>query len=463
MTTVSTDIFHESERLAARARTMRVSGRVVEVTGLSIVAEGLSLPVGSLCTIESGVTDQSIAQVVGLRGGQSVLMSLGDTDGLARGDHVKSSAGLETVAVGRRMLGAVLDGLGQPIGGRTDFVVESRYPVSAVAPRALTRVPIRQPLSTGIRAIDAMHTLGGGQRLGIFAGTGVGKSVLLGMIARYTKADVIVVGLIGERGREVGDFIQKDLGEEGMSKCVLVVSTSDQSPVLRVRAGFVATTVAEYFRDQGNDVLLLLDSTTRIAMAQRQIGLAAGEPPATKGYPPSVFALLPQLLERSGRTDRGSITGLYTVLVEGDDISEPISDAIRGVLDGHVWLSRDLANRGHYPAVAVLESISRVMADVVDENHRQAAANVRRVLAVWNDIEDLVNVGAYAAGANLEFDVAVKLKPEIDDFLTQRVVDRADYIDTCARLMELADLIEQERKRLSGVPAKSRGTLAKTK
>jgi flagellum-specific ATP synthase len=281
----------------------------------------------------------------------------------------------------------------------------------------------------------------------------------MGMIARYTAADVIVVALIGERGREVGDFLRKDLGEEGRQRCVLVVSTSDESPVLRVRGAFVATAVAEYFRDLGNDVLLLMDSTTRMAMAQRQIGLAAGEPPTTKGYPPSVFSLLPKLLERSGRTHGGSITGLYTVLVEGDDIGEPIADAIRGILDGHIWLSRDLANRGQYPAVAVLESISRVMVDVADKEHAAAAATVRSVLAVWHDIEDLVNVGAYAAGANLEFDVAVKMKSAIDEFLRQAVTDRADFAATRGRLVGLASEIESLRKKI-GAESRSAKPLA---
>jgi flagellum-specific ATP synthase len=319
----------------------------------------------------------------------------------------------------------------------------------AAAPAALSRHRIDSPISTGIRSIDALHTVGKGQRLGIFAGTGVGKSVLMVMIARNTAADVSVVALVGERGREVGDFIRKDLGEEGLSRCVLVVSTSDESPVLRVRAGFVATAVAEYFRDIGKDVLLLMDSTTRIAMAQRQIGLSAGEPPTTRGYPPSVFALLPKLLERSGHTRQGSITGLYTVLVEGDDINEPISDALRGTLDGHVWLSRDLANRGHYPAVGVLDSISRVMVDVVDEEHMQAAAMVRRVLAVWADIEDLVNVGAYAPGSNVEFDVAVRMKPAVDEFLQQTIRDRAALKASRDGLVQLAAEIRAQREQLS--------------
>ncbi len=443
-----TELFTSQRRLIERAQTCRTTGRVVEVTGLTVVAEGLAIPVGSLCEIECSGAEPVAAQVVGARGDRAILMTLHEPLGVGVGDPATSTAGLQYVPVGRQMLGCVLDGLGRPIGGRTDFTVEAHYPVYTDAPPPLTREPIRQVLPTGVRAVDAMHTVGGGQRLGIFAGTGIGKSILMGMIARYTEADVIVVALIGERGREVGEFLRKDLGEEGQKRSVLVVSTSDESPVLRVRAAFVATAVAEYFRDRGSDVLMLTDSVTRMAMAQRQIGLSAGEPPTSKGYPPSVFSLLPKLLERSGRTDRGSITGLYTVLVEGDHITEPVSDAIRGTLDGHLWLSRDLANRGHYPAVSVLESISRVMGDVVDEEHVSAAAVVRRVLAVWNDIEDLVNVGAYAAGSNVEFDVAVKMKPVIDDFLQQPIHERAAFDQTRDRLCDLAGQIQTLREQL---------------
>jgi len=327
--------------------------------------------------------------------------------------------------------------------------VEDHYPIYCDPPAAMERVEIAQPLPTGIRAIDAFHTVGRGQRMGIFAGTGVGKSVLMGMITRYTEADVTVVALIGERGREVGDFIRKDLGEEGLARCVLVVSTSDESPVMRIRAAFLATAVAEYFRDLGKDVLLLMDSTTRVAMAQRQIGLSAGEPPTTKGYPPSVFALIPRLLERSGQTARGSITGMYTVLVEGDDMHEPISDAVRGTLDGHIWLARDLANRGQYPAVSVLDSISRVMPDVVGDDHQSAVAEVRKVLAVWHDIEDLVNVGAYAAGTNVECDLAVRAKPAIDAFLSQAIRENAAWADTQRGIMELGSMIGTLRHTLA--------------
>ena len=447
------ELFVGQRRLMEQAQTLRVTGRVVEATGLTVVAEGLAISVGSLCEIDRSKAGPIAAQVVGLRGDRVILMTMHDPLGVSVGDAVTSRAALQFVPVGRQMLGCVLDGMGRAVGGRTDFTVETHYPVFADPPPALARRPITEALATGIRAIDAMHTVGGGQRFGVFAGTGVGKSVLMGMIARYTTADVVVVALVGERGREVGDFLRKDLGEDGLARSVLVVSTSDESPVLRVRAAFVATAVAEYFRDLGREVLFLMDSTTRMAMAQRQIGLSAGEPPTTKGYPPSVFALLPKLLERSGRTDRGSITGLYTVLVEGDDISEPISDAIRGVLDGHIWLSRDLANRGHYPAISVVESISRVMVDVVHENHVKAAAAVKRVIAVWNDIEDLVNVGAYSAGANIEFDVAVKMKPVIDEFLQQAIEERADQDATRQRLLEVAGRIEGLQQELRSSPS----------
>ena len=441
------DPFVHSRGLLERVFLPRVTGRVARVTGLTVVAEGLPAPVGSFCWVQRSRATAVGAQVVGVEGDRAVLMTLEEPTAIRAGDAVTTTAGLQHVPVGRGMLGCVLDGLGRPIDGPTDFAIEAHYPVYRDAPAALARRPIGEVLATGVRSIDAMHTVGRGQRLGIFAGTGVGKSVLMGMIARYTAADVIVVALVGERGREVGDFIRKELGAEGRRRCVLVVSTSDESPVLRVRAAFVATAVSEYFRDLGQSVLLMMDSTTRVAMAQRQIGLSAGEPPTTKGYPPSVFGLLPRLLERSGVTESGSITGLYTVLVEGDDVTEPVSDAVRGILDGHVWLARELANRGHYPAVSVLESISRVMVDVVSEAHLAAAATVRQVLAAWAEVEDLVSVGAYAPGANLRFDVAVRMKPAIDAFLQQGLGQCSDWPETSEGLLHVASAIrtvEQE-------------------
>lgn len=442
-------MFHNQAALVRQTPMLRVTGRVREVTGLTIVAEGLPLPVGEMCHIERRTDEPVSAQVVGFRDDQTVLMTLQEPLGIGAGQVVRSAAGMSHVPVGRRMLGCVLNGLGQVVQGDGGFPVESFYPVYREAPAAMERRAIDTPLPTGVRSIDALTTVGSGQRMGIFAGTGVGKSVLMGMISRFTEADVTVVALIGERGREVGDFLRRDIGEEGMKRCVMVVSTSNESPVLRVRAGFVATAVAEYFRDLGKDVLLLMDSTTRVAMAQRQIGLSAGEPPTTKGYPPSVFGLLPQLAERSGRTGKGSITGLYTVLVEGDDISEPIADAMRGILDGHIWLSRDLANRSHFPAVSVLDSISRVMADVTDDEVGTAARSIRRVLATWVDIEDLVNIGAYAAGTNVEFDVAVRCKPRIDEFLQQSMQEAAAWSETRDRLLTLAAEIERTRAELT--------------
>jgi FliI/YscN family ATPase len=442
------DRLARAARATSRSDLFRVTGRVTEVVGLSVIAEGFPLPVGSVGRIYVRGGEAIAAQVVGAKADRSILMPFREPLGVAAGDPVISSARWQQIRVGRGMLGCIVDGLGRPIGGNTRFTVEDRYPVHADPPRALDRVEIDRPLPTGIRAIDAMHTLGGGQRLGLFAGAGVGKSILLGMIARHTAADVIVAALIGERGREVNGFLRKDLGEEGGKRCVTVVSTSDESPVLRVRAAFTAAAIAEYFRDLGKDVLLLLDSATRVAMAQRQIGLAAGEPPATKGYPPSVFSLLPRLFERAGRTRQGSITGIYTVLVEGDDPAEPIADVVRGLLDGHVWLSRDLAHRGHYPAVSVLESVSRVMTDVIDDEHRRAAMEVRGVLAAWRDMEDLVNVGAYVPGANVEFDVAMKTKPAIDAFLRQMVDDRSTWEATRERLLAVARDIRNCRTQL---------------
>lgn len=443
------DLFTRHRDGIAGAQPIRTTGYVIEVSGWTIVARGLAVPVGTICKLEPFQREPIHLQVVAAREDRIILLALQEPLGVAPGDPVTSTTGHQTVPVGRQMLGSILDGLGRPIGGRMNFTVEAHYPVYVDAPPALSREPVVSRLITGVRAIDAMHTIGGGQRVGVFAGTGVGKSVLMGMIARSSSADVIVVALVGERGREVGDFIRKDLGDEGLARSVMVVSTSDESPVLRVRAAFAATAVAEYFRDLGRDVLLLMDSTTRMAMAQRQIGLAAGEPPTTKGYPPSTFALLPRLLERSGRSKRGSITGFYMVLVEGDDINEPVSDAIRGILDGHLWLSRDLANRAHYPAISVLESISRVMPDVVDQEHKAAADEVRRLIAVWNDIEDLVNVGAYSPGSNVEFDVAVEMKPAIDDMLRQGMKEVAQWSATRKLLIELADEARSLRTKLT--------------
>jgi flagellum-specific ATP synthase len=435
-------------RLTAEMETVlseRISGCVAGVRGLALTATGFPAPIGADARIETacGVVE---AEVVGLRGEQTLLSVFREATGVCAGDRVTCGAGARGVPVGPQLLGRVIDGRGRPLDGRAAARLNLRYPLLADAPPAMERRAIDRPLGLGIRSIDALLTAGRGQRLGIFAGTGVGKSVLMGMICRHTQADVNVVALIGERGREVGDFLTRDLGPDGLRRSVVVVSTSDEAATLRVRAAYHATAVAEYFRDQGQDVLLMMDSVTRMAMAQRQIGLSAGEPPAAKGYPPSAFAMLPRLLERAGRTRSGSITGIYTVLVEGGDIDEPLADAVRGILDGHVWLSRSLANRGHFPAVDVLQSISRVADDVVSPEQREAARLVRRVLAVWNDIEDLVSIGAYVPGASAEYDVAVQTREELLAFLQQPRDCGCAWDETLGSLRDLAARIERARE-----------------
>lgn len=442
-------MFERHRELIDTLEPLRIRGRLTAVTGLSMLAEGLCVPVGSMCRVHTRGHGSLPAQVVGFRESMAVMMPLSDVRGAAAGDGVDAVANRQHIGVGPGLIGRVLDGLGRPIDGRPAPHARGFYELHRASPPPLSRPLIRQPLGTGVRAMDAVLTVGTGQRLGIFAGTGVGKSVLLGMVARDTAADVIVVALVGERGREVRDFLDRDLGAEGLARSVVVVSTSDESPVLRVRSCFMATSIAEYFRDQGARVLLLLDSLTRLAMAQREIGLAAGEPPATRGYTPSVFALLPRLLERAGSTERGSITGFYAVLVEGDDLSEPVSDAVRGILDGHVWLSRSLAGRGHFPAIDVLSSLSRLMVDVADAEHQAAARRVRGVLGTWQEIEDLVNIGAYTAGSNPRFDLAVETKPRIDRFLQQGRDEAVSLDEARAQLLQLAGEIEQAEKRLS--------------
>ena len=371
----------------------KVTGRVAQMRGLTIAAEDLPLPVGATCVIAARSGKPVRVEVIGFANSLTLLMPLDEAMGIAPGDPVSCVRAHQSIAVGESMMGRIVNAMAEPIDNGPPITAEAFYPLHRLAPPAMQRKRISEVISTGIRSIDGMITVGSGQRLGIFAGTGVGKSVMLGMVARYTSADVTVVGLVGERGREVQDFIEKDLGPEGLKRCSLVVSTSDESPAMRVRAGFAATAIAEFFRDRGLNVLLMMDSVTRVAMAQRQIGLAAGEPPATKGYTPSVFAVLPKMLERSGRVRNGSITGFYSVLVEGDDLMDPICDTVRGIVDGHMVLSRALANRGHWPAVSVLDSLSRLMVDLADEKHYAAAQEVRRLMAIWQDIEDLVNIG----------------------------------------------------------------------
>jgi FliI/YscN family ATPase len=424
--------------MLADVEPMRRAGRVRQAVGLVVHAEGLAVPVGAVCEIRPAGGRPVRAEVVGFRDEAALLMPLGDLAGVCRGDPVVCRSTAPRIPVGRALLGRVIDAEGNPLDGGPPPAAEARAPLQARPPDPLGRPRIAEPLPTGVRAIDALLTCGKGQRLGLFAGSGVGKSTLLGMCARGTAADVTVIALVGERGREVREFLEKDLGPDGRRRSVVVVETSDRPAPLRVRAPFAATAVAEYFRDQGADVLLLMDSITRMAHAQREIGLSAGEPPATKGYPPSVFALLPKLLERAGRTDRGSITGFYTVLVEGDDRHEPVGDAARSVLDGHVWLSRDLALRGQYPAIDPLESVSRLMPDVATPEHREAAESVRRLLAVYRDAEDLVSVGAYVRGSSPEIDLALRVRPDILRFLRQGMEERAPWEETRRGLLELA-------------------------
>jgi len=421
----------------AEVEPARIRGRVRQAVGLGIQAEGLAVPVGAVCEILPAGAPPVRCEVVGFREEAALLMPLGELDGVRCGDAVVCRSRSPGIPVGRALLGRVVDAEGNPLDGGPPVLPERRVPLHARPPCPMERPRITEPLGTGVRAIDALHTCGKGQRVGLFSGSGVGKSTLLGMCARYTAADVSVVALVGERGREVRDFVEKDLGPEGLRRSVVVVETSERPALRRVRAAFAATAVAEYFRDEGADVLLLMDSLTRVAAAQREIGLSAGEPPATKGYPPSVFGLLPRLLERAGRSPKGSITGLYTVLVEADDVADPIADASRAILDGHLWLSRELAHRSHYPAVDPLESVSRLMIDVTPPEQRAAAARVKALWAAYRDAEDLINVGAYVRGSSPEIDAAIRARGPILKFLRQDVGERSTLEETRRGLLEL--------------------------
>lgn len=417
---------------------LRETGTVVKLAGPLVESNGPRASVGELCPIQSpGVAEPVLAEVVGFREHRLLLMAYGSMDGLRAGAEVRASGGPLTVPVGDGLLGRVLNGLGEPIDGLGPLTRIERRSISVPPPHPLRRMRIREPLGTGIRSIDAFLTLGRGQRMGIFAGSGVGKSVLLGTIARRTEAEICVVALVGERGREVKEFMERDLTAEGLAHSVVVVATSEQPPLVRVKAAMVATRIAEHFRDAGRHVLLLMDSLTRFAMAQREVGLLAGEPPTTKGYTPSVFALMPQLLERAGTGEVGSVTGLYTVLVEGDDLNDPIADAARSILDGHVVLSRKLANQNRYPAVDVLESISRVMPEVSSDAHKTSAGQVREWLAAHREIEDLIHLGAYVRGTNRVADEAVERLPEILRFLRQASGEGTPLPETLAWLSDL--------------------------
>lgn len=418
---------------------VRQNGKVRQVIGVVIESLGPNMAIGETCHIQYKRTAEPVlAEVVGFRDNKVLIMPLGDLMGIGAGSEVVSLGKPLEIGVTDQLLGRVLDGLGHPIDGKGRIFADKRAPIIAAPPAALTRKRISQPLSLGIRAIDGLTTCGKGQRIGVFAGSGVGKSTILGMIARNTSADVNVIALIGERGKEVRDFIERDLGKEGLRRSVVVVSTSDQPALVRIKAAFVATTIAEFFRDQGLDVTFMMDSVTRFAMAQREVGLAIGEPTTTRGYTPSVFALLPKLLERAGTSTAGTITGLYSVLVDGDDMNEPVADAVRSILDGHIVLSRQLAAGNHYPAIDVLSSVSRVMPDVVDQNHYSAASGLRDVLATYRDAEDLINIGAYVAGSNPRVDLALSKIEAIRHFLKQGIYETSGYELTVQRLLSVA-------------------------
>jgi flagellum-specific ATP synthase len=418
---------------------IRYAGRISRVQGLLIESEGPPAVVGELCQIESPLTGEMVwAEVVGLTGSTVQLMPYTEIGGLRVGDPVLATGQSLKVPVSEKLLGRVVDAMGRPLDEKGDISSTVHYPVSAEPPDVLRRQAIREQIATGIRAMDSLVAVGKGQRLGVFSGSGVGKSTLIGMIARNTNADVNVIALIGERGREVGEFLASDLGPEGLERSVVVVSTSNTPPLARLRAAYVATAIAEYFRDEGRDVMLLFDSVTRFARAQREIGLAGGEAPATRGYPPSVFSTLPRLLERCGAAENGTITGFYSILVEGDDLDEPVSDTVRGILDGHVVLSRRLAQRYHYPAIDVLQSVSRLANKVTDRETQEAAGYLRRLLAIYRENEDLINVGAYAQGSNPEIDEAIEKMPQISQFLRQAVDERSSLAETREMMAALA-------------------------
>jgi len=452
---MSDDLFARENSLLESASPVVVTGRVSKVVGLIAECEEFNCPVGSQCVIESAESHRTFeTEVVGFSEDRTLLMPYGDVQGLSRGDVVRCVARTQMVPVGRGMLGRVVDGRVNPIDGKGALLGEERRPMYADAPHPLHRTRIAEPIATGVRAIDALCTCGKGQRMGIFSGSGLGKSVLLGMIARHTSADVNVISLVGERGREVKEFIERDLGTEGLKRSVVVVATGDQPPLIRVKAALCSAAIAEFFRDQGLDVMWLMDSVTRMAVAQREIGLASGEPPATKGFTPSVFALLPKLLERAGQSSRGSITGFFAVLVDADDMNEPISDASRSTLDGHLWLSRRLAERGQYPAIDPLASISRVMNDVVDCCHREAALEVKKLVAAYMEAEDLINIGAYADGSSAEIDTARRMVPRIREFLAQEIGESSHLEQTRERLLALCE--ELRRETSSGADASAR-------
>ena len=416
----------------------RKLGKVSKIVGLTIESIGPDARLNVLCRITSDKSggQEVMAEVVGFKDNRVLLMPFESVDGIGPGSLVENTGDVLRVKVGPEILGKVVDGLGRPIDG-SEIEHGEAYSVEAPAPDPMTREIIHEVLPLGVKAVDGLITVGKGQRIGIFAGSGVGKSTLLGMFARNTKADINVIALIGERGREVREFIERDMGEEGMKRSVVVVATSDKPALIRNKAAKTATAIAEYFRDQGKDVLLMMDSLTRFSMAQREIGLASGEPPVTRGYPPSVYSEMPKLLERAGTAGQGSITGLYTVLVDGDDFNEPITDTARSILDGHIMLSRKLGHKNHYPAIDILQSISRVMSQIATKEHKQLAGKLKTVMATYNEAEDLINIGAYKAGSNKNIDFAISKIDKVNDFLTQGVDEKYDFEEEMQLLQEI--------------------------
>jgi flagellum-specific ATP synthase len=434
-------LYSKYESIIQNTDTIKLIGKVSDVIGLIIVSIGPNASLGETCKIID--KDGNLVcrtEVVGFKDGKVLSIALDEVHNIAPKSEIIAEGKSFTIGVGKELLGRIIDGLGNPIDGKGDLKFTSYRTIHRQPPSPLVRKRIDTPLQTGVRAIDGLLTIGKGQRVGIFAGSGVGKSVLLGMIARNTNADVNVIALIGERGREVREFIERDLGEEGLSKSVVIVATSDKSALLRLKGAFIATTIAEYFRDLGMDVLLMMDSVTRFAMAQREIGLAIGEPPTTKGYTPSVFALLPKLLERAGTSKQGSITGLYTVLVDGDDMTEPIADAVRSILDGHIVLSRKLANSGIYPAVDSLQSISRIMPDIISQEHRERVRIFNEILATYKEAEDLINIGAYVKGSNPQIDHSLSKIGQLKSFIKQDMFEKTEFKSTIERLSNIIQL-----------------------
>ncbi|MEB2309451.1 MAG: flagellar protein export ATPase FliI [Candidatus Brocadiaceae bacterium] len=430
--------FEQYRKYFSNVILVRYTGKVVHVAGLVVEANGPSVPIGDLCFIHISDGHAPIpAEVVGFKEERILLMPIGELDRIRPGTRVTASGLPMRIKVGTRLLGRIIGGLGEAIDGKGSIDSAEYRSIYNSPPDPLTRNRIKEPLKTGVRVLDGLCTCGKGQRMGIFAGSGVGKSTLLGMIARNSEADVNVIALIGERGREVREFVEKNLGFEGLKKSVIVSVTSDKPALLRVKGAYIASAIAEYFRDQGMQVMLLVDSVTRFANAQREIGLAIGEPPTVKGYPPSVFALLPKLLERSGTGQKGNITGLYTVLVDGDDMNEPIADAVRGILDGHVVLSRSLANQNHYPAIDILESISRCMDDIVTYQHKKGASELKSLYATYKESEDLINIGAYVKGSNHKVDYSISMIEQIKDYIKQDVMEESEFDDAVKKLTNL--------------------------